>query len=132
MDAAAFGLSQIGQVAIVAHDTAAMAAFYRDKLGMKFLFQAGPLAFLDCGGIRLMLSPPEKPEFDHRASTLYFRVPEIHAAHATLKARGVAFEDEPHLVARLPDHDLWMCFFRDPEGNVFALMAEVRPSPARA
>lgn len=121
-----FGLSQLGQIAIVAKDTPRMAEFYRDKLGMKFLFNAGRLAFLDCGGIRIMLTPPEKPEHDHAASILYFKVPNIQAAHQALTGRGVKFEDMPHLVAKLPDHDLWMCFFRDPENNLFGLMSEVR------
>jgi methylmalonyl-CoA/ethylmalonyl-CoA epimerase len=121
-----FGLTLIGQIAIVAKDTPRMAEFYRDKLGMKFLFNAGQLAFLDCGGIRIMLTPPEKPEHDHAASILYFKVPNIQAAHQALAGRGVKFEDMPHLVAKLPDHDLWMCFFRDPENNLFGLMSEVR------
>lgn len=121
-----FGLTLIGQIAIVAKDTPRMAEFYRDKLGMKFLFNAGQLAFLDCGGIRIMLTPPEKPEHDHAASILYFKVPNIQAAHQALTGRGVKFEDMPHLVAKLPDHDLWMCFFRDPENNLLGLMSEVR------
>jgi len=126
MTSAQFGLVQIGQIAIVTRNTAAMTEFYRDKLGMKFLFTAGQLAFLQCGDVRIMLSPPEKPEHDHPASILYFKVPNIQTAHQALLARGVKFEDQPHLVAKLPDHDLWMCFFRDPENNLFGLMSEVR------
>jgi len=91
---------------------------------MKFLFRAGALAFFDAGGIRLMLTPAEKPEFDHPASILYFSVPDIRSAHAELQARGVGFEDEPHLIARLPDREVWMCFFRDCENNLMALMSE--------
>lgn len=121
-----FGLAQIGQIAIIAHDTPKMTEFYRDKLGMKFLFNAGHMAFLMCGDVRIMLSPAEKPEFDHQASVLYFKVPNIQAAHQALAGRGVKFEDQPHLIAKLPDHDLWMCFFRDPENNIFGLMSEVR------
>jgi methylmalonyl-CoA/ethylmalonyl-CoA epimerase len=121
-----FALAHIGQIAIVVKDTARMTEFYREKLGMKFLFNAGHMAFLQCGDVRLMLSPPEKPEFDHAASILYFKVPNIQVAHAALAGRGVKFEDMPHLVAKLPDHDLWMCFFRDPENNLFGLMSEVR------
>jgi methylmalonyl-CoA/ethylmalonyl-CoA epimerase len=121
-----FGLSQIGQIAIVTRNTAAMTEFYRDKLGMKFLFTAGQLAFLQCGEVRIMLTPPEKPEHDHPASILYFKVPNIQTAHQALLARGVMFEDQPHLIAKLPDHDLWMCFFRDPENNIFGLMSEIR------
>ncbi len=121
-----FGLSQIGQIAVNAHDIDRAAAFYRDVLGMKLLFRAGQLAFFDAGGIRLMLTLPEKPEFDHPGSILYFKVADIKAAHAALAGRGVRFEDEPHLIARMPDHELWMTFFRDSERNLLALMAEVR------
>ena len=124
--AVAFGLSQIGQIAINVHDTGRAVAFYRDQLGMKFLFSAGQLAFFDCGGIRLMLTPPEKPEFDHPASILYFKVPDIQQAHATLSQRGVKFEDTPHMIARMPDHELWMTHFRDSENNLLSLMSEVR------
>jgi len=119
-----FGLSQIGQIAIVVHDVGRAVEFYRDTLGIKFLFRAGNLAFLDAGGVRLMLDRPEKPEFDHPSSILYFTVPDIRAAHATLNERGVRFEDEPHMIARLPDREVWMCFFRDCENNLMALMSE--------
>jgi len=124
--AAVFGLSQIGQIAINVHDTARAVAFYRDQLGMKLLFSAGQLAFFDAGGIRLMLTPPEKPEFDHPASILYFKVPDIRQAHATLSQRGIKFEDTPHMIARMPDHELWMTHFRDSENNLLSLMSEVR------
>ena len=124
--ATAFGLSQIGQIAINVHDTGRAVAFYRDQLGMRFLFAAGQLAFFDAGGIRLMLTPPEKPEFDHPASILYFKVPDIKQAHATLSQRGVKFEDSPHMIARMPDHELWMTHFRDSENNLLSLMSEVR------
>jgi methylmalonyl-CoA/ethylmalonyl-CoA epimerase len=122
----AIGISRIGQIAINAHDVERAAAFYQDTLGLKLLFKAGPgLAFFDCGGVRLMLARPEKPEFDHPGSILYFAVPDIQAAHAAMKEKGVRFEDEPHVVARMPDHDLWMVFFRDSEGNLMGLMSEV-------
>ncbi|HLK34354.1 MAG TPA: VOC family protein [Terriglobales bacterium] len=124
--AVAFGLSQIGQIAINVHDTGRAVAFYRDQLGMKLLFTAGQLAFFDCGGIRLMLDRPAKPEFDHPSSILYFKVSEIQQAHATLSQRGVKFEDAPHMIARMPDHELWMTFFHDSENNLLALMSEVR------
>lgn len=124
--AAGIGISRIGQIAINAHDVERAAAFYQETLGLKLLFQAGPgLAFFDCGGVRLMLTRPEKPEFDHPGSILYFAVPDIQGAHATMKDKGVRFEDEPHLVARMPDHDLWMVFFRDSEENLMGLMSEV-------
>ena len=125
------GISRIGQIAINASDVERAATFYQDVLGLKLLFKAGPgLAFFDCGGVRLMLTRPEKPEFDHPSSILYFAVPDIQAAHARMKEKGVHFEDEPHLIARMPDHDLWMVFFRDSEGNLMGLMSEVKKSEA--
>ena len=124
--ATGIGISRIGQIAINAHDVERAAAFYEVTLGLKLLFKAPPgLAFFDCGGVRLMLTRPEKPEFDHPGSILYFAVPNIQAAHALMKEKGVRFEDEPHLIARMPDHDLWMVFFRDSEGNLMGLMSEV-------
>ena len=119
------GISRIGQIAINAHDLDRATAFYRDKLGLPLLFTAGKLAFFDCGGVRLMLDVAEKPEFDHPSSVIYFQVADMQAAYQRLKSAGAKFEDEPHLVARMPQHDLWMTFFRDTEGNLLALMSEV-------
>jgi methylmalonyl-CoA/ethylmalonyl-CoA epimerase len=121
------GLSTIGQIAMVAKDVPRATAFYRDRLGMRFLFEFPGLAFFDCGGVRLMLSRAEKPEFDHPGSVLYFKVDDIEATHGELTARGVEFIEGPHLVAKLPDHELWMAFFNDSEGNTLALMHEKRP-----
>jgi methylmalonyl-CoA/ethylmalonyl-CoA epimerase len=120
------GIKQIGQIAINVHDTNRAVAFYRDTLGLKHLFTAGNLAFFDCGGVRLMLSPPEKPEFDHPSSILYFKVGDIQSAHEHLAHKNVRMEDKPHLVARMPDHELWLNAFRDSENNLMCLMAEVR------
>jgi methylmalonyl-CoA/ethylmalonyl-CoA epimerase len=123
-----FGLSTIGQIAMTSQDIARSVEFYREKLGMRFLFQAPNMAFFDCGGIRLMLGPPEQNQHSF-SSTLYFKVEEIHAAADTLKGRGVEFERDPHLVAKMPDHDLWLAFFRDPDRNALALMCEIRRKP---
>ncbi len=117
-------LSRIGQIAINAHDVDRATAFYRDVLGLRHLFRAGQLSFFDCGGVRLMLDKPENPEFDHPSSIVYFQVADIEAAFQSLRAVGAKFDDEPHVIARMPDHDLWMTFFRDTEGNVLALMSE--------
>ena len=127
--ATGIGISRIGQIAINVYDVDRATAFYRDKLGLQLLFTAGKLAFFDCSGVRLMLTLPEKPEFDHPSSILYFTVPDIAAAHGQMLASGVLFEDEPHLIARMPTHDLWMTHFHDSEQNLLALMSEV-PRPA--
>lgn len=121
--AASFGLSTIGQVAITVTDVDRAVGFYRDRLGMKLLFQVPNMGFFDAGGVRLMLSGSENPGEVYR-SILYFKVPDIQTAFQTLQGRGVVFEREPHLVARLADHDLWMAFFRDPDRNLMALMSE--------
>jgi methylmalonyl-CoA/ethylmalonyl-CoA epimerase len=120
------GISRLGQIQIRAHDIERAAGFYEKVLGLRLLFKAPPgLAFFDCGGVRLMLDRPEKAEFDHPSSILYFAVPDIQAAFTKLKDKGVKFEDEPHIIAKMPDHDLWMTFFRDSEDNLLALMSEV-------
>jgi methylmalonyl-CoA/ethylmalonyl-CoA epimerase len=122
---ASFGLSSIGQIAITITNLERAVAFYRDTLGLKLLFQVPGLAFFDCAGIRLMLSGAEKPG-EQYSSILYFRVPDILAAAKTLESRGAPFDQPPHLVARMPDHDLWIAFFRDPDRNLLALMSEVK------
>jgi methylmalonyl-CoA/ethylmalonyl-CoA epimerase len=119
------GISRIGQVAINVHDLDRAIAFYRDALGLPWLFTAGGMAFFDCAGVRLMLARPEKPEFDHPSSVLYFTVPDIAAAHRQMLASGAGFEGEPHVIAKMPAYDLWMAFFRDSEQNLLALMSEV-------
>jgi methylmalonyl-CoA/ethylmalonyl-CoA epimerase len=122
----ATGLGRIGQIAMTMQDLRGAVAFYRDVLGLPLLFEAPPgLAFFDCAGQRLMLARPEDGEEAHGNSVLYFTVPDVRAAHATLRARGVRFVDEPHLVARLADREIWMAFLRDPEENLLAIMAEV-------
>ena len=120
-------IGRVGQIAINVHDVDRATAFYRDVLGMKFLFAAPPgLAFFDCGGVRLMLTTPELPEHDHLSSVIYYVVPDIAAAHRSLLARGVTFEDEPHVVARMEGVEIWMVFLKDPEGNLLALTSESR------
>ena len=121
-----FGLDRIGQIAVTVRDLARATAFYRDTLGMRFLYEFPGLAFFDCGGIRLIMSVPESAEFDHPASVVYYGVDDIDAAHAALVGRGVAFEREPHIIAKLPDRDVWMAFFRDSERNLLGLMSERR------
>ena len=121
-----FGLAQIGQIAVPVTDVDRAIAFYRDVLGMKFLFKAPPgLGFFDCAGVRLLLDAPAKAQAG-KSSVLYYKVPDLRAAFATLTERGVSFDSDPHLIAKMPDHELWMAFFRDPDGNLLALMSEIR------
>jgi methylmalonyl-CoA/ethylmalonyl-CoA epimerase len=121
------GIRQIGQIAVTVRDLDRAVAFYRDTLGLTFLFQAPPkMAFFDCGGVRLMLGLPEDAEFDHPASILYYKVDDIQGTWAALEGRGADLRQPPHLLARMPDHELWMAFLRDSEGNTLALMSEVR------
>src|SRR5881296_2796504 len=118
-----FGLSAIGQIFIRARDLDRAVHFYRDTLGMPFLFQAPPqMAFFQCGATTVLLGVPEAPELDHAASLVYYLVPDIASAHATLRSRGVEFITEPRLVHRAADYELWLADFRDCEGNILALM----------
>lgn len=119
-----FSIGQIGQISVNVKNLSRAVAFYRDKLGVKFQFEAGTMAFFDCAGIRLMLALPEKPEFDHPSSILYFKVKSLNDAFDTLASRGIVFETKPHLVAKMSSHELWMAFFRDSEHNCLALMSE--------
>ncbi len=120
-------LNQIGQIAVPVRNLDRAVSFYRDVLGMTFLFQAPPqLAFFDCGGVRLMLDVPEDAAFQGHSSVLYYKVPDIQQTHQELMGKGVVFVQDPHLIAKMPDHDLWMAFFQDPEGNLLGLMCEVR------
>ena len=120
------GLSRIHQISMRAHDVERAVRFYRDALGLPFLFAAPPrLAFFDCDGVRLMLSTPE-PGFDHPGSVLYFAVEDIQSMCNTLISRGVAFRTEPHKIATLADREVWLADFEDTEGNTLALMSEPR------
>lgn len=121
-------LNQIGQIAVPADDLERAVAFYRDTLGMRFLFQVPPgLAFFDCGGIRLMIDGIKEREIAGSFSPIiYYKVPDIQAAYEDLSSRGVSFESKPHLIAKMPDHELWMAFLRDTEKNLIGLMSEVR------
>jgi methylmalonyl-CoA/ethylmalonyl-CoA epimerase len=121
------GIARIGQIQIRAHEVERAADFYQNVLGLRLLFKAPPgLAFFDCNGVRLMLERTEKPGLDHAGSILYFAVPDIQSAFTKLREKSVRFEDEPHMIAKMPDHDLWMTFFRDSEDNLLALMSEVK------
>ena len=120
------GLRTIGQIHVSVTDVDRAVAFYRDVLGVPFLFrvQGQPMAFFDCDGVRLYLGIPQADEFRSRG-VLYFTVEDIAEAHRVLAERGVEFRDEPHLVHRTESSELWMAFFTDPDGNNLALMADL-------
>jgi len=120
-------ISEIGQIAIVVSDVARATTFYRDVLGLKFLFGAGPnLAFLQAGSVRIMLSTPQGHGEAGKNSILYFKVDDIAEMHAAVVARGAKNERAPGLTAKMPDHELWIGFVRDPDDNLVGLMSEVR------
>ena len=120
--------SRIGQISVTVHDLDRAVAFYKEKLGLKHLFSVPKMSFFDAGGIRLMLAIPERPEFDHPSSVLYFNVVDIQTVFASLSERGVRFEGPPHLIAKMDTYDLWMAFFRDSENNLLSLMSNIERS----
>jgi len=123
---------KIGQIAITVEDLAKAKEFYQNTLGMRFLFDAGHLVFFQCGDIRLMVSEGKRAESagPHGDTVIYFKVEDLQAVYADLSGRGVPFLEAPHLIATMPDHDLWMAFLKDPDGNVLGVMCEV-PRPDR-
>ncbi len=126
-DSKATKLSAIGQIAVIVSDVEKALSFYRDALGLEFLFGAGPeLAFLNAGGIRLMLSTPQGAGSVGNNSILYFKVTDIEAVYATIVERGAVSERKPQLVTKMPDHELWIGFLRDPDGNLVGVMEEKR------
>ena len=116
-------LNEIMQIALTVNDVAQAKQFYGDLLGMPFLFDAGNMAFFQCGGVRVLIGGGEAKA---NGTLVYFRVQDLQATHASLRERGVEFTEEPHMVARMPDHDLWLAFIRDPSGNLLGLMEEKR------
>ena len=117
--------ARIAQLLVPVHDFERGVAFYRDTLGIPFLFSAPPsMAFFDCGGVRLLVGPLPEGEPAQRGSTIYFQVPDIHMVYSSLEAKGVAFRAEPHVVHRTPASELWLAEFSDPDGNQLALMGE--------
>ena len=124
--------ASVAQLLLPVKDLDHAVTFYRDVLGLPYLFTAPPqMAFFQCGGVRLLVGVPAPGTPRQRGATLYFRVEDIHAVHATLQQRGVVFQVAPHLVHRAPGTELWLSEFTDPDGNHLALMAEVLTGPSR-
>jgi methylmalonyl-CoA/ethylmalonyl-CoA epimerase len=120
-------ITTIGQIALTVTNLARAVTFYRDTLGLTFLFEAPKMAFFDCGEVRLMLSTSETPESTY-SSIIYYKTDDIETASNSLTGKGVKFESPARMIAKMPDHELWMAFLRDTEGNLVALMSEVRPA----
>lgn len=118
-------IKNIGQIGVPVKDLAQAIDFYQNKLGLTLLFNTDNMAFLECSGLRLLLSLPEKEEYTHSSSVIYFQVENIKGTYEDLVAKEVAFIDEPHVVAKMGQTETWMTFFKDTEGNTHALMSEV-------
>jgi catechol 2,3-dioxygenase-like lactoylglutathione lyase family enzyme len=117
-------IGPLAQVAVTVHDVPRAVAWYRDVLGLPLVFETNGMAFFAMGDVRLMLTAPSKPEFDHPASVLYFKVASVDAAYAALGARGATFEDAPHLVGKMGSTEIWMFFVRDPELHLIGITEE--------
>lgn len=117
-------VGHIGQIALPVVDVDRSDDFYRTVLGLRHLYRFGDLTFFDRVGVRLLLEKTHEPETAARSSVIYFRCADIALATRELRGRGVTFDSPPHLIARMDDHDLWMAFFRDPDGHTLALMQE--------
>jgi catechol 2,3-dioxygenase-like lactoylglutathione lyase family enzyme len=113
----------IGQIHISVTDLARSVAWYRDVLGLPFLFEFPGMAFFDCGGVRLYLGIPEDESFRSRP-VVYYRVDDVEAACQQITARGGEFGASPHLVHRDDAHELWMASLTDPDGIPVVLMEE--------
>jgi methylmalonyl-CoA/ethylmalonyl-CoA epimerase len=119
-------IGPVKQIALTVKDLARATTFYRDALGLKFLFEVPGLAFFDLHGIRLMLSPGEASPREPHGTVLYYQTADLAETFSALRVRGVKIVREPHLIAKMPDHELWMAFFEDSEGNLFGVMCEQR------
>ena len=123
---ASFSPTRIGQIALSAGDLDRATIFYRDILGLTFLFSAPPgMSFFQCGDVRLLIGGPEAGGAEHAATTLFYFVPDIQEATRVLTERGVAFNKDPVMIAKLADREVWLAEFKDSEGNAAALMSEV-------
>ena len=117
----------VGQISISVTDVDRAVEFYRDTLGIDFLFQVpgtNPMAFFNCAGTRLYINQPENPEHATGSSVIYFTVDSAHEAAEELKSKGVQLESEPHIIHQTENFTLWMAFFEDPDGNLMSLMSE--------
>jgi methylmalonyl-CoA/ethylmalonyl-CoA epimerase len=117
-------LQDIAQIAFTVRNLEEARSFYRDVLELKFLFEAGNMAFFQCGPVRLMIGEAENHAISE-GTIVYFRVADLEATAHLLESRGISFVQQPHLVARMKSHDLWIAFLKDPAGNTLGLMSEI-------
>ncbi|MGE7202606.1 VOC family protein [Bacillus haynesii] len=120
------GIEKVGQIGLPVQDLERASAFYQDVLGLSLLFRTDRVAFFECGGLRLLLSLPEKDEFAHASSIIYFQVEDLPAVYNEIATKGVSFPIEPHVAAKIEQTETWMAFFKDTEGNTLALISEVQ------
>jgi methylmalonyl-CoA/ethylmalonyl-CoA epimerase len=120
-------VTRIGQIAISVTDVQRATRFYRDVLGFRFLFEAGGMSFLECGGVRILLGLPEDESImsGRNRILLYVFVDDIHSTVVRLEENGAIFKEQPHQIAKLEDREVWLAFFTDSEGNLVGLMSEV-------
>ena len=118
-------VQKVGQIGVPVKDLNRALDFYKEKLGLSLLFNTDSMAFFECDGLRLMLSLPEKDEFAHSSSVIYFQVTNIKDTYERLVGKEVIFIDEPHVVAKMGQTETWMVFFQDTEDNTHALLSEV-------
>jgi predicted enzyme related to lactoylglutathione lyase len=118
-------IQSLGQIAITVKSIEQAKHFYGVVLGLPHLFDAGPqLSFYQCGEVRLMLSLPQAKEEDTHNSVLYYKVANLEQVWAHFELHQVHIEQAPHMIANMPDHELWMGFIRDTEQNLIGLMEE--------
>ncbi|MBS4218628.1 VOC family protein [Bacillus sp. FJAT-49711] len=118
-------IQKIGQIGIPVKDLNRAVKFYKEVLLLPMPYTNDTMAFFVCDEIRLFLSLPEKEEFAHPSSVIYFQVENIHHTYEDWQASGIAFISEPHLIAKIGDIETWMAFFKDTEENTHAIMSEV-------
>ena len=118
----------ITQIAMTVNDVPRAVLFYRDAIGLPQLPIPAPptMAFFTMGDVRLMIAQPEPGFTPGGGTVVYLKVERIAEAVDLMKARGVPFVQGAHLIAKLPDREVWLAEFKDPDGNALALMSEVK------
>ncbi|WP_394174153.1 VOC family protein [Thalassotalea litorea] len=118
-------IKKVGQIAIAVSDVNVAKQFYCDVLGLALLFDVLPaMAFIQAGDTRIMLTQLQGNEKDHHTSVIYYQVDDIDSYANKLRDQEIDFEQKPQLAAKMPDHELWLGFLRDPDNNLLAIMAE--------